>query len=224
VRFGARAAAPLTSWDPRARNEERANALVHVFGLAAAGVGTVLLVRLAASPLHAVAAAALCGPMIALFAASILHHGVTAAGAKRLFLALDHSAVVLLIAGSYSAFALLALGGADRWWLCAGVWSAASVGLLCAAAAFVTGREQLFERLSPPFNLAFGWLPLLGFASSFAAALHGWPLTLVLAGGGAYSAGAAIYLSRRPWSHAVWHAAVVVGCALHATAVGLLLP
>jgi hemolysin III len=206
-----------------ARDEERANALVHVVGLAGAGLGAGLLASLSRSPLQGLASAALCGPMIALFAASVLHHGLTGAGVKRLFLAFDHGAVLLLIAGSYTAFALLALVGAARWWLLAGVWSAAGAGLLLGVACFAIHRERLFERLSPPFDLLLGWLPLLAFGSGFAAALPTPALALVVAGGVAYSAGAAIYLSRRRWSHAVWHAAVVVGCALHVGAVALLL-
>jgi hemolysin III len=206
-----------------ALDEERANALVHLFGLAAAALGAGVLARLATSSLQAWAIATLCGPMIALFAASVLHHGTTSVGAKRLFLALDHAAVMVLIAGSYSAFALLGLQGTDRGWLLVGVWSAASLGLLLGAVAFALGREAVFERFAPPFNLVLGWLPLLVFGPAFATALHGWPLALVVAGGGAYSAGAAIYLSRRRWSHAVWHAAVVVGCACHAVATALLL-
>ena len=206
-----------------ALDEERANTLVHVVGLAGAALAAGLLASLSRSTLQAGAIAALCGPMIALFGASVLHHGVTAAGVKRLFLACDHGAVLLLIAGSYTAFALLALTGADRRWLLVGVWSAASAGLLLGAACFALRRERWFELLSPPFDLLLGWLPLLAFGAGFAAALPSAALALVVAGGVAYSAGVAIYLSRRRWSHALWHAAVVAGCALHVAAIALLL-
>jgi hemolysin III len=207
----------------RLEGEECANMLVHAFGLIFAVLGALLLARLATSSRQIWAGLALSGPMVALFAASALHHGTRSPRTKRLFLALDHGAVMLLISGSYSAFALLALGSAERAWLLTGVWLAASTGLLLAAFAFATGRDRLFELLSPPFDLALGWLPLLGFASSFAAGLQGWPLGLVVGGGVAYSAGVVIYLSRRPWSHAIWHAAVVAGCTCHVAAIALLL-
>jgi hemolysin III len=200
----------------RDADEERANALIHAGGLALAVLGAAALARIASSPVEVTAAIAFSLPMMAMFAASTLHHGLMGPIKKRVFLAFDHGAVLLLIAGNWTAFALLGLPGPERAWLIGGVWLAAGLALALAALAFLGGRESWFERFSPPYNLAFGWVPLIAFGPAFAAHLPRVALALVIAGGAAYSSGVAFYVRRgRRWTHAAWHVAVIVGCALH---------
>lgn len=203
----------------RSRGEERANAWIHAGGLALAAIGGLALERIAATPVERGAIAVLAASAMLLFAASALHHGTTSARSKRLFLAFDHGAVMVLIAGSYSAFAMLGLDAARRWWLIGPLWAVTVLALALGAAAFATRREALFERLAPALDLAMGWLPLIVFGRALGAALPWHASALLVAGGVAYSVGVLFYLSARRWAHAGWHLAVVLGCGLHFAAI-----
>jgi hemolysin III len=127
---------------------------------------------------------------------------------------LDHCAIYLLIAGTYTPFLLDSLR--DRWGLTllAGVWTMALVGIVYKL--FLLGR---FPRLSTAMYLAMGWLAVLALP----ALLRALSLPIVLwlvAGGLAYTVGTAIFHSRRiPYAHAIWHGFVLVGSACHFVAV-----
>lgn len=179
-----------------------------------------MLLSQAASPRAGLAAALFSSAMIALYAASTLYHWAPPGFAKRLFLAFDHAAIYLLIAGSYAPFALLALAPEDGSRLLALVAGLATAGIALQVALFASDRKAAYERIAPLLHLGFGWIPLLAYGRAVAAALS-WPaLSLLVAGGLAYSLGVvALRRETMRYNHAIWHLAVVAGTALHFGAV-----
>ena len=198
--------------------EEIANSISH---------GLALLAALVAAPFLVVAAkhlptASLVGSivfvvtMVLLYSASTIYHALPYGGrAKRIFLKLDHGAIYLFIAGSYTPFALGALGGPWGWTLFGVVWSLAVMGVLLKA----------FNRLSHPW-LSTGLYLLMGWLVLVAAVplVERVPLTgvmLLVAGGLAYTLGVVFFVldNRVRYAHAVWHAFVVAGSGFHFFAV-----
>jgi hemolysin III len=126
----------------------------------------------------------------------------------------DHSAIFLLIAGTYTPFTLVSLGGLWGWSLFGVVWglAVAGIGLRLVLRRRPTG---LFVAL----YLAMGWC-VLAAAKPLVAALVPAGIALLAAGGAAYSVGVVFYLWRRlPYAHAIWHAFVLAGSASHFAAV-----
>jgi hemolysin III len=196
--------------------EEVANAVTHGIGAALSVAALAVLVALAAMDggTGAIAAAAVYGTtLVVAYTSSTLYHGVWHQGAKRVFLAFDHCAIFLLIAGTYTPVTLLALPKPLGWILCAVLWSMAAAGI---ALRLWLGR---LNALLIPLFLAMGWL---GFAWSGTVldsiGASGW--WLLVAGGLAYTAGLAFYAWRRlPFNHAVWHLFVLTGSVCHFFAV-----
>lgn len=202
---------------PQTLGEEIANSVSHGVALVAAIVGAPFLI-LAARDLgaaHIVASSVFAATMILLYLASTLYHAVRPGRAKRVLRILDHSAIYLFIAGSYTPFALGALGGPWGWSLFGVVWTLAAVGTLLKS----------FNRLSRPWlstglYLVMGWLVLIAAVPLVERVpLPG--LVLLAAGGIAYTAGVAFYAldSRLRYGHAVWHGCVVAGTGCHFFAV-----
>lgn len=199
-------------------HEERWNALSHGLGVALSLVGASVLVTLAAvrGDGHRLAAAIVFGvALVLLYVASTLYHAIPHPPSKARLKVFDHCAIYLLIAGTYTPFALVGLRGRGGLGLLAAMWALALVGVVCKW--FWTGR---FKRLSTALYLAMGWAavwvakPLMEVLSP---ATLGW----LLAGGLAYSAGTVFYLSRRPYAHAAWHGFVLAGSLCHFVAVAL---
>jgi hemolysin III len=148
--------------------------------------------------------------LVTLYSASTLYHALTAERAKFVFELLDHGAIYLFIAGTYTPFALVTLGGGWGWTLFGLSWALATAGIL-----YETVWRRPWKRLSLAFYLALGWLIIIA-ARPLAAALPVHALVLLLSGGLAYSAGAVFYAWRAfPYHHAVWHVFVLAGSALH---------
>jgi hemolysin III len=197
--------------------EELANSLTHGLGLLLAVVGLVVLVASAA--LHGgarevVGCAVFGASLVLLYTSSTLYHSVRAPQAKRLLRTLDHSAIFLLIAGTYTPFTLVTLRGPWGWSLFAVVWSLAAAG--------ITLRLVLRRRPTALFlslYLAMGWCVIVAARPLYAAV--GPPgVALLVAGGLAYSLGVPFYVWRRlPYHHAVWHLFVLAGSAFHYAAV-----
>jgi len=200
---------------------ERFNGYSHLAGLVLAVAGAVLLMERAllrgdAATTAGVLVFTLCS--IALYAASTLCHACR--GAARVFWQrADHCAIYLLIAGSFSPFALAALQGAWRWGLLAALWSLAAWGIAREL------RPAVVARPSAGIYLAMGWLCVLA-AVPLALHLGGAVLAWLLAGALAYSAGTVFYRNRRGWRHAhgTWHLFVLGGTASHYMAVRALVP
>lgn len=198
--------------------EEVANAVTHGLAAALSIVGLVVLVM--SSLWHdrntvVVASAAVFGAsMIVLYLISTLYHALPQPGAKRVLRVLDHSAIYLLIAGTYTPFCLVTLGGTRGTVLCAIVWT---IGL---AGAFL---QPLLIRIADWINcilyLALGWCVIF-VIKPLIEALPPAGLWLLAGGGIAYSAGVIFYLwEKLPYNHAIWHLFVLAGTALQFFAV-----
>ena len=193
--------------------EEIANSISHGLALLAALIAMPFLLvassRFAA--VNVVAASVFVTTMVLLYLASTLYHALPHGRAKRVFQKLDHSAIYLFIAGSYTPFALGALHGPWGWSLFAVVWSLAAVGTVLKS----------MDRLSHPWistglYLAMGWLVLVAIVPLVRqVALPG--LELLVLGGLAYSAGVVFFVldSRLRYAHAIWHAFVAAGTGFH---------
>jgi hemolysin III len=197
--------------------EEIANSVSHGAGLVAAIVGVPFLVASASRTGSANAAGLIvfAATMILLYLTSTLYHALPPGRAKRVFLRLDHGAIYLFIAGSYTPFALGALGGPYGWTLFAAVWGLAAIGIALKA----------FDRLSHPWlstglYLAMGWLVLFA-VGPLVERVPAPGIALLVAGGLAYTAGVAFFMldSRWRYAHLVWHGFVMTGTGFHFVAV-----
>lgn len=207
----------MTEDRPQTLGEEIANSVSHGVALLAALVGTPFLL-VSASELSAsniVGAAVFAATMILLYLTSTLYHALPVGRTKGLFLKLDHGAIYLFIAGSYTPFALGALGGPWGWTLFGLVWGMAALGIALKA----------FDRLTHPWlstglYLAMGWIVLIA-AVPLVERVATPGLVLLVAGGLAYTVGVVFFLldSKLRYAHAVWHGFVATGTGLHFFAV-----
>ncbi|ERM59037.1 MULTISPECIES: PAQR family membrane homeostasis protein TrhA [Vibrio] len=200
--------------------EERANAITHGLGVVLGVVGLVLLLIRAfdyQADMLTVASMAVYGSsIILLFLASTLYHSITTEKTKRLLKTLDHCAIYLLIAGSYTPFLLVSLRTPLAMGLMAVIWGIALVGIIMKI-AFV----YRFKRLSLVTYLAMGWLSLI-VVYQLAMNIEMGGLVLLALGGVIYSLGVIFYVAKRiPYNHAIWHLFVLAGCACHFFAIYL---
>ncbi|MEZ8291062.1 hemolysin III family protein [Vibrio splendidus] len=200
--------------------EERANAITHGLGVVLGVVGLILLLIRAfdyQADMLTVASMAVYGSsIILLFLASTLYHSITTEKTKRLLKTLDHCAIYLLIAGSYTPFLLVGLRTPLAMGLMAVIWGIALVGIIMKI-AFV----YRFKRLSLFIYLAMGWLSLI-VVYQLAMNIDIGGLVLLAVGGVIYSLGVIFYVAKRiPYNHAIWHLFVLAGCACHFFAIYL---
>jgi channel protein, hemolysin III family len=195
--------------------EEKANMLTHLLGIAIVAGGMALMFR---PVLHSgarllIGAAIFEFCLLAMYGASTLYH-LTKDGARKQFCRrLDHSAIYLLIAGTYTPILLTAVPTALGGWALAVIWIAASVGI--ALKFFFPGR---FHKLAVALYLVMGWLCVL-LIRQMIAGMTPQALGFLIAGGIVYTAGVGFYLCRKPFAHAVWHLFVLTGSILHFYAV-----
>lgn len=197
--------------------EEHANALTHGLGLVLALVGVPILIVLAAISGDAwrlVGVGIYGATLISLYLASTVYHAVRYLPAKRVLRALDHSAIYLLIAGTYTPFTLVNLRGAWGWTLFGLVWALALFGIIWKAV-----RVERQAVLSTVLYLAMGWLVVIA-VGPLSRAVPNRGLAWLLAGGLAYTFGVCFFsASRLRFNHAVWHVFVLAGSACHYVAV-----
>jgi len=198
-------------------SQEIANSVSHGLGLLAALAVTPFLI--AGSATHGSAAAVVgasvfSATMVLLYLTSTLYHALPAPEVKRVFRVLAHSAIFLLIAGTYTPFTLGVLRGAWGWTLFGCVWALAVAGVLLESLG-----NLRFERLSLALYVAMGWLVLIAIRPMWLL-MPGWGVFWLVGGGVAYTAGIGFYLAKR-WKHhhLVWHLFVMAGTACHAVAV-----
>ena len=210
----------MTEYDerPQTLGEEIANSVSHGMALLAAGAAVPILVVASARHGTALNIAATCvfaATMILLYSASVLYHAIPHAAAKRLFRKLDHGAIFLFIAGSYTPFALGALTGPLGWTLFGLVWALAAVGVTLKAL-----DRMRHPVLSTGFYLAMGWLAVVA-VNPLLQAIPVTGIVLLACGGLAYTIGVAFFVldSKLRYAHFVWHLFVVAGTACHYFAV-----
>jgi|SRR5712692_8375732 len=197
--------------------EEIANSLSHGVGLVLAIAATPVLIVAAmryGNAWNTVGVSVFAGSMISLYLASTLYHALTHGSAKRFFRMLDHGAIFLLIAGTYTPFTLGVMRGPLGWTLFGLVWALAGLGLAMKA---IYGARYVW--LSVALYLIMGWLVLIAAPQ----VLHRVPLSglaWLLAGGIAYTGGVVFYAAHRVrYAHFAWHLSVIAGTVCHFFAV-----
>ncbi|WP_295388124.1 hemolysin III family protein [uncultured Thiodictyon sp.] len=200
---------------------ERFNSITHLVGAVLALIGATVMVTLAGvegGAMRIVSFTVYGMTLFLLYLSSTLYHSLRGR-AKAVFQVLDHHAIYLLIAGTYTPFTLVALKGETGWWLFGAVWGLAVVGILIDTLRGGGGRL-----LSVAIYLSMGWLIVLALHDIIAAlppAGFGW----LLAGGIFYTVGVIFYAlaGRWPWCHGIWHLFVLAGSASHYFAILLYL-
>jgi hemolysin III len=197
--------------------EELANSITHGIGLALSIAGFVVLLVLASvrgTAWHIVSCAIYGTTLICVYTASTLYHGIPVPHFRRILKILDHSAIYLLIAGTYTPFLLVNLRGAWGWALLGVVWALAAAGIV-----FKVWFVDRFQILSTAIYIAMGWLALIAVKPLFAAVPTAGLFWLV-AGGLLYTIGVLFFASKRvPYNHAIWHVFVMAGSICHFLAV-----
>lgn len=206
------------SWSRKqSLGEEIANSISHGIGvLAAISITPLLIIK--AVPLGAasvVGVSIFSATMILLYMASTLYHAFPHSKTKRVFRIFDHSAIFLLIAGTYTPFTLGVLPGAWGWTLFGVIWALAVLGVVSKSIHNVgTGR------LSIALYLAMGWMGVMAI-KPLMANLPTNGLLWLLAGGVMYSIGVIFFANdhRIRYSHFVWHLFVLAGTACHVVSI-----
>ena len=197
--------------------EEVANSVTHGLGALMSIAGLVVLVVMAVragDTWQVVSFSIYGGTLIAMYLASTLYHAIPSIKVKRVLKVIDHSAIYLLIAGTYTVFTLGPLRGPWGWSIFGVVWGLALAGIVFKI--FFTGR---FKALSITVYLLMGWICVVAIPP-LVKALPASGLAWLVAGGLAYSLGVIFYgVKRIPFNHAIWHLFVLAGSVFHYLAV-----
>jgi hemolysin III len=197
--------------------DELASSVIHGIGIVLSVIGLAVLVihtAMAGTASDVLASAVYGISLILLYTASTLYHTVRAESARRVLRTLDHIAIFLLIAGTYTPFTLIALRGTWGWSLFGIVWSLALLG-----SALELGMLKRYRRFAVLLYIAMGWVGIIAFRPLLAHLQTG-GMVLLLGGGVAYTLGVPFYLWRRlPYHHSVWHFFVLTGSVLQFLAV-----
>ncbi len=144
--------------------------------------------------------------MIILYFFSTMLHSFRPSKAKRFFAILDHSAIYLLIAGTYTPFLLVSIRGALGWTLFGIIW-----GLAIGGIVFKFIFVDRFNLISTLFYILMGWMIIIAIKPLYES-ITGTGFTLLLIGGILYSFGAIFYIwEKLPYNHAIWHLFVIAG-------------
>ncbi|MDT8408456.1 MAG: hemolysin III family protein [Wenzhouxiangellaceae bacterium] len=201
------------------QRQEIVNAITHGFGVLLAIGGGAVLITLAvlyAGPREIVTSAVFVASLVLLYSASTLYHSARGEALRSRLKVLDHCAIFLLIAGTYTPFTIAAIGGGRGWSLFGVIWGMAIAGI--AFKLFFTGRFKVFSTI---IYIGMGWLAVVAFVpltEALTPAALGW----LIAGGLFYTVGTLFYhREAMPYSHAVWHLFVLGGSVCHFVAVTL---
>lgn len=202
----------VASSDYSAR-EELANSITHGIGVLFAIAGCAVLAVFASlygTTWHVVACSIFGATMVLLYTASTLYHSIHWQKARSILRFLDHSAIFLLIAGTYTPFTLVSLHGPWGWSLFGTIWGLAITGIVLEF--FLSARLRY---LLVGLYVAMGWTMVVAVKPLLAAVAPG-GLLLLLAGGLCYTIGVPLYVKKSiPFNHAIWHLFVLAGSILH---------
>lgn len=206
-----------SKWD-QSLGEELANSISHGVGLIAASIGAPILMFAAwrgGDRYFFTGTVVFAAAMLLVYLGSTLYHAWPRGTVKSIFQVIDHSAIFLLIAGTYTPFTLGPLRGPWGWTILALVWTLAIFGVALKA---VSGTDRR-KGLSMTLYLGMGWLVVVAFRPLLSnVPLHG--LIWLFAGGIAYTGGVFFFVSkRRRYTHFVWHLFVLAGTACHFLAI-----
>jgi hemolysin III len=189
-----------------------ANAITHGVGaaLAIGGAAYLIVVSTRGTTPVIVSCSIFAGTLVLVYVCSTLYHSLVRTRARHVLRVLDHAAIYLLIAGTYTPFALVALGGRPGWTLFGVVWALAIAGII-----FKSFAVDRFAVASVLVYLFQGWLAIFAVGPLLrAVGTHG--LLWLAAGGAAYTLGVIFFaLDRIPYFHAAWHLFVLVGSIAH---------
>jgi hemolysin III len=196
---------------------ERFNSITHLVGASLALVGGAALVTLAVKQgdiARIVSYTVYSVTLFLLYFASTLYHSFPGR-AKPIFRVIDHQAIYLLIAGSYTPLAVVVLKTVGGWWLLGAVWAMALFGIVLDAVRRTGPRIG-----SLILYLAMGWFCVLAW-DSLVVLLEPGTLAWLIAGGAFYTSGIVFYVldSWYPWCHGVWHLFVLAGSISHYVAI-----
>ena len=201
--------------------EEIANSITHGIGAGFSIVGLTVLIIFAAfknSSLHIVSFSIYGATLVLLYLASTLYHSIQHPTAKRILQRIDHAAIYLLIAGTYTPFLLVSLRNAWGWTLLVVIWGLAILGI-----AYKLLFLEYYEKISALGYVLMGWLCLIA-GRQLLTNLPTEILIWIAAGGVIYTAGITFLLLRRiPFRHTIWHVFVLAGSLCHYYAVFRLL-
>ena len=193
--------------------EEIANSITHGVGVIFSTAGLAVLTAFASvfgTAWHIVSCSIYGATQIILYTASTLYHSIPLPRAKVILRLIDHAAIFLLIAGTYTPFTLVNLRGPWGWGLFGVIWGLAILGI--ALQGILIRRRALIITI---LYVAMGWVVVIAIQPLLASVASG-GLALLAAGGLAYTLGSLFYLWRRlPYHHAIWHVFVLVGSSLH---------
>jgi hemolysin III len=199
--------------------EEIVHAITHGIGviLSIVGLSWMLYVSInVADPWRIVASSIYGATLITLFLASTLYHSMFASRHREVFKLLDHCAIYLLIAGTYTPFLLVAMRSSIGWWIFGTIWALATAGIVTKL-----WFRHRFPKIALASYLAMGWLIVVA-APQVAEAIGPHGMGWLIAGGLSYSVGAVFYVvDRIPFNHAIWHLFVLVGGICHFFGVAL---
>lgn len=208
----------MSSAHSYSKGEEIAHSLTAAVGAVAMLVGVPWLVIAASAnggAWRVIGALAFGGGAFMMFATSTLYHASRRPAVKAVLRRLDHSAIYLLIAGTYTPFTVGVVRGSLGWSLFGIVWGLAAFGVI----AKMSGSMLRIPLLSTLLYVVIGWIGIVAFRqlwNNLSATQFGW----VVAGGLCYTGGVPFYLwKRRPYAHVVWHLFVLGGVACHFVAI-----
>lgn len=192
---------------------ERFNSISHLVGASLALVGGAVLVTMAAMEgdvARIVSFSVYSATLFILYFASTLYHSFPGR-VKKFFRVIDHQAIYLLIAGTYTPIAVVVLNNAGGWWLLGGVWTMAIFGMVLDAVRRTGPRIG-----SVILYLAMGWFAMFAL-DSLAILMPPASLTWLIVGGVFYTSGIVFFVldSWYPWCHGIWHLFVLAGSVSH---------
>lgn len=199
------------------RGEELANSITHGIGAALAIGGLGVLTAFAAvygNAWHIVSCSVYGATLVLLYLASTLYHSLQSPRTKAVLRVIDHSAIFVLIAGTYTPFTLVNLRGPWGWSMFGVIWGLALAGIACRVTVL-----RRYSWSSAVVALVMGWVIVVAARPLLASIAPG-GLVLLLLGGLAYTGGVGFYAWRRlPYHHAIWHGFVLAGSVLHFLAI-----
>jgi hemolysin III len=193
--------------------EELANSITHGIGFVLSVVGLVVLVVSASmqgDPYMVVSFSVYGVSVVVLYLASTFYHSFHSPRLKHFLRIIDHCAIYLLIAGTYTPFTLLNLRGPVGWTLFGIIWALAVIGIILK-----WWHVDRFPILTPLIYIAMGWIGAIAIRPSIDA-IPPEGLWLLAAGGLTYTVGVVFYaLEKLPYNHAIWHVFVLSASAMH---------
>ena len=199
--------------------DEIANVVTHGIGVllsVGAGAALIALASVQAGTREMISVAVFSASLVLLYSASTLYHAAGHPETKARLKVLDHCAIFILIAGTYTPFTIAAIRGAWGWSLFGMIWGMAMIGIVFKL--FFTGR---FKVLSTAMYIGMGWLVVIALVPLMQA-LSGAGLAWLVVGGVLYTAGTLFYHRESiPYSHAIWHGFVLAGSSCHFVAVAI---